>query len=80
VVIDTPGMRELGLESADVAKAFADVDELAKSCRYRDCAHKGERACAVQKAIDDGTWTRRGWKTIISSKRGPVRRLELPSD
>lgn len=55
MVIDTPGMRELGLESADLARAFADIDELSKECRFRDCTHTKEPGCAVQKAIEEGS-------------------------
>ena len=54
VVIDTPGMRELGLESADLAKAFADIDDLSARCRFHDCTHIREPGCAVQQAINDG--------------------------
>lgn len=54
VVIDTPGMRELGLVSADFAKSFADLEELAVNCRFRDCTHGPEPGCAVQQAIRDG--------------------------
>ncbi|HHT49708.1 MAG TPA: ribosome small subunit-dependent GTPase A [Firmicutes bacterium] len=54
MVIDTPGMRELGLVSADLAKSFADIDELAANCRFRDCTHGSEPGCAVQQAIQDG--------------------------
>lgn len=53
-VIDTPGMRELGIISADLAKSFADIDELAAGCKFRDCTHGSEPHCAVQKAISDG--------------------------
>jgi ribosome biogenesis GTPase / thiamine phosphate phosphatase len=53
-VIDTPGMRELGLESADLARSFHDIDELAVGCRFADCQHDNEPGCAVQKAISDG--------------------------
>lgn len=53
-VIDTPGMRELGIENADLSKAFADVDSLAKKCKFRDCTHKNEPLCIVRKAIEDG--------------------------
>nr|WP_295975234.1 ribosome small subunit-dependent GTPase A [uncultured Bacillus sp.] len=55
VVIDTPGMRELGIISADFTKSFADIDELASNCKFNDCTHKNEPNCAVQKAIKDGT-------------------------
>lgn len=54
VVIDTPGMRELGIESADLTKAFADIDELSTRCKFHDCTHTSEPNCAVQKAIKDG--------------------------
>ena len=54
VVIDTPGMRELGIESADLARTFIDIDELSAQCRFHDCTHKGEPGCAVRRAIDDG--------------------------
>ena len=53
-VIDTPGMREIGIESADLARAFADIDELSAKCRFSDCTHTREPNCAVQKAIEDG--------------------------
>lgn len=54
VVIDTPGMRELGIISADFSKSFADIDELAANCGFRDCTHHGEPNCAVEQAIKDG--------------------------
>ena len=54
VVIDTPGMRELGIESADLSRTFADIDELSTKCRFQDCTHASEPNCAVQKAIRDG--------------------------
>jgi len=63
VVIDTPGMRELGLWS-DEAEAdpttladFADVAALAEGCRFADCTHLREPGCAVRPAIDAGTLT-----------------------
>jgi ribosome biogenesis GTPase len=56
VLVDTPGLRSLGLLGDDgIAAAFADVDDLAAGCRFRDCAHAGEPGCAVQRAVDDGT-------------------------
>lgn len=54
MVIDTPGMRELGLEKADFSKSFADIDELSELCKFRDCTHTDEPDCAVQKSIRDG--------------------------
>ncbi len=56
VVIDTPGMRELQLWTTDEALggAFADVEELATRCRFRDCRHESEPGCAVHAALDTG--------------------------
>ena len=54
MVIDTPGMRELGVESADLDRAFADIEALAEECRFRDCTHTTEPGCAVLRAVEDG--------------------------
>lgn len=54
LVIDTPGMRELGLIDADVDATFADIAELAAHCRFSDCTHQHEPGCAVQAAIAAG--------------------------
>jgi ribosome biogenesis GTPase / thiamine phosphate phosphatase len=54
VVIDTPGMRELGIISADLSKTFIDIENLAGECKFNDCTHTNEPKCAVQKAIQDG--------------------------
>lgn len=55
-LIDTPGMRSLGLSDASegVAAVFDDVVELALLCRFTDCTHIREPGCAVQKAIASG--------------------------
>ncbi len=56
VVIDTPGLRALGLvdTSAGVDATFDDIAELAEGCRFRDCAHRGEPGCAVAAAVAAG--------------------------
>jgi ribosome biogenesis GTPase len=56
VLIDTPGMRELGLldDASGLDTAFADVLRLAERCRFRDCAHDGEPGCSVVAAIEAG--------------------------
>ncbi|MFH0241750.1 ribosome small subunit-dependent GTPase A [Streptomyces sp. HK10] len=57
VVIDTPGLRGAGLWDAEegVGRAFSDVEELARACRFHDCAHTTEPGCAVLAAVGDGT-------------------------
>lgn len=56
MVIDTPGMRELGLWDTDegLDQSFSDVEALAAQCRFRDCRHMGEPGCAVREAIRKG--------------------------
>lgn len=57
VLIDTPGLRELGLWDAEdaVTDTFADVAALAAGCRFRDCRHDREPGCAVRLAVEQGT-------------------------
>lgn len=64
VLIDTPGLRGVGLWDAGtgVGQVFAEIEELAADCRFHDCAHESEPGCAVLAAIDSGEL--------------PVRRLE----
>jgi ribosome biogenesis GTPase len=57
MVIDTPGLRELGLWSdagGGTAAAFGDVEELTAGCRFDDCRHRTEPGCAVREALEDG--------------------------
>jgi ribosome biogenesis GTPase / thiamine phosphate phosphatase len=53
-LIDTPGMRELGLWEGDLASTFADVETFATQCRFRDCAHDREPGCALREAVESG--------------------------
>ncbi len=69
VVIDTPGMRELGVESVDLAKSFSDIDALAAACRFRDCTHTGEPGCAVLAALEDGTLDQRRLESFQKLRR-----------
>ncbi|MFD1933975.1 MULTISPECIES: ribosome small subunit-dependent GTPase A [Nonomuraea] len=56
LIIDTPGIRRVGLyEMTDgVDLVFADIEELARSCRFGDCGHDGEPGCAVRAAMESG--------------------------
>lgn len=60
VLLDSPGMRSVGMWEIDegLADAFADVEALAQNCRFSDCTHGVEPGCAVQAAIRDGTLPR----------------------
>src|ERR1019366_5106655 len=62
-LIDTPGLRELALwagqESVD--EVFAGIAELARNCRFHDCAHAGEPGCAVSAALESGEIEEARW-------------------
>jgi ribosome biogenesis GTPase len=60
MLIDTPGMRELGTigMSAGIDKSFSDVAELAAGCRFSDCTHTGEKGCMLLAALQDGRLSR----------------------
>ena len=62
-LIDTPGMRELGLVDVDsgVSGTFEDIEALTAQCRFRDCTHGKEPGCAVRKALDSGTLDPKRW-------------------
>ena len=69
-VIDTPGMRELGMwDSSDgIDTAFSDIEELSHGCRFSDCTHTSEPGCAVIKAINDGNLDPNRYKSYIKLK------------
>ena len=69
-VIDTPGMRELGMwdSGGGIDTAFADIEALSRTCRYSDCTHNGEPGCAVRKALEDGTLDRARWNSYLKLK------------
>lgn len=55
LLLDTPGMRELQLADEEGLDAvFADIEELARGCRFGDCRHEGEPGCAVIQALEEG--------------------------
>ncbi|TJZ49503.1 ribosome small subunit-dependent GTPase A [Streptomyces piniterrae] len=56
VLIDTPGLRGVGMWDAGtgLARTFSDVEALAEECRFHDCAHEAEPGCAVQEAVANG--------------------------
>ena len=56
MIIDTPGMRELGMldAAAGLSETFADVERYFPLCRFADCSHEREPGCAVQAAIASG--------------------------
>jgi len=73
-VIDTPGMRELGMwDSGDgIDTAFADIEELSRECKYADCTHTFEPGCAVLRAIENGA--------LDSARLASYRKLKTEND
>ncbi|NLJ30400.1 MAG: ribosome small subunit-dependent GTPase A [Clostridiales bacterium] len=69
IVIDTPGMRELGVEAVDLSQSFSDIDALASQCRFRDCTHTAEPGCAVLKALETGQLDARRLENYQKLKR-----------
>lgn len=64
-VIDTPGLRGVGLIDADEGSAatFADVEALIAHCRFNDCSHRSEPGCAVLAALEDGSLAQRRYES-----------------
>ena len=69
VVLDTPGMRELQLWNADLEQTFGDVEEVARRCRFSDCAHDQEPGCAIREALADGSLPRDRWESYAKLQR-----------
>jgi ribosome biogenesis GTPase len=71
LIIDTPGMRELGLWDAGeaVSMAFSEVEDLIGRCRFSNCTHSSEPGCAILAALDDGSLTPREWRNYQTQKR-----------
>jgi len=71
ILIDTPGMRELGLweETGRSVPGFEDIDELAASCRFSDCRHEKEPGCMIRKAMEEGVLDPKRLKSYMKLKR-----------
>lgn len=70
MVIDTPGMRELGLfEAAEgIHASFSDVEEWFPKCRFTDCRHQAEPGCAVVAALEDGSLSSERWEQYVAQQ------------
>jgi ribosome biogenesis GTPase / thiamine phosphate phosphatase len=81
LILDTPGMRELGLWDAEAGldRTFADVEALAATCRFGDCRHAGEPGCGVAAAIAAGELPLsrfEGWQKLEREARHLERRVD----
>jgi len=67
LLIDTPGMRELGLitDEKSIDDSFSEIYELAKNCRFDNCTHTSETGCAILKAVEEGKFPEERYKNYI---------------
>ena len=70
MIIDTPGMRELGMWDAKMGldKTFSDIEGYFSKCRFRDCTHTVEPGCAVCEAIKEGALSEKRWQSYLKLK------------
>jgi ribosome biogenesis GTPase len=70
LLIDMPGMRELGILSAGegLDDSFADIKALASACRFADCSHNNEPGCAIRKAIESGELNPEHYQSYLKLK------------
>lgn len=70
MVIDTPGMRELGIwgSAEGLNEAFSDVERFLGRCRFRDCSHTREPGCAIRAAIESGELDSARWESYQKLK------------
>lgn len=71
MIIDTPGMRELGMWDVNMglSEAFTDVESYLGRCKFSDCRHRSEPGCAIKKAIVDGMLSEERWNSYINLKK-----------
>ena len=79
MIIDTPGMRELGMWdiSQGLPDAFADVEQFLGKCRFSDCRHESEPGCAIKAAIDSGELDIQRWESYQRLSEEAVDKAEM---
>ncbi len=67
MIIDTPGMRELGNFAVDtgIHSTFDEIAELSNQCRYNDCSHTQEQGCSILAALKDGIISQERYQNFI---------------
>jgi len=80
-LIDTPGMRELGLVASEASldSEFSEIAALARQCRFGDCRHEREPECAVRQAVEEGRIPADRWLSYAKLRR-EARHHELETD
>ena len=71
ILIDNPGMRELGLHNGfdSIQDVFSEIETLSADCRFNDCNHEKEPGCAVQDAVKKGTISYKRFESYVKFKK-----------
>lgn len=71
MIIDTPGMRELGSMAVDdgIEETFSEIEELSRNCRFGDCSHTDEKGCAVRAAIRTGDLSEQRYENYLKMRK-----------
>ena len=71
MIIDTPGMRELGNLSVDsgIDETFSEIVSLVETCRFANCTHTNEKGCAILSALEQGELSEQRYKNYIKMKK-----------
>lgn len=70
MIIDTPGMRELGMwdVSEGLTQSFNDIEEYLGNCKFTNCRHQSEPGCAIKAAINSGELSKERWESYCKLK------------
>ena len=69
LLLDTPGMREMGLWEIEEVTTFEDIDAFAANCRFTDCRHATEPGCAVRAALSAGALSAERWSSYEKQRQ-----------
>jgi ribosome biogenesis GTPase len=74
MLIDTPGMRELGNFSVEtgIDETFTEIVKLSEQCRFNDCTHLHEKGCAVLRAVKNGLVPEKRYQNYINMKKESI--------
>ena len=74
MLIDTPGMREIGNFSVDtgIDETFSEIIELSEQCQFNNCTHMNEKGCAVLSAVETGLIPEKRYQNYIKMKKESV--------
>jgi ribosome biogenesis GTPase len=71
MIIDTPGMRELGMwdVTEGIGEAFSDIDQYMGKCKFNNCSHQNEPGCAIKEAMENGELSLERWESYNKLKK-----------